>query len=250
MNKVNELLGSPLEVNLQCDIIYDNTSNIISNSRTNRLLNLENINNTKLIKTELLQALKKQKKKLKESLFIVSTKYDKINKKYNFMSILIMIISAVMTNIEAFRLMLTEYLVEINSTIKDNIETIRFSVNVVLLVFGTIITILSSAIRFRNYKDKMEKLKNGQSILFKYKMLYDKQKDLILYFNIDELDNKFYKKFQQKIDEYNKEIKDLNILEDIRNEDILKIKKYKSLYDCEIEKIKKNKKEILNKLKA
>jgi len=95
----------------------------------------------------------------------------------------------------------------------------------------------------------MEKIKNIQNTLFNHKILLNKQKELIKYFEInnDYCDETFKKLFKKVID-YNNQIKDINIFENIRINDIVKYNKFKITYDIEIQKLILNKKVKLLKI--
>jgi hypothetical protein len=106
------------------------------------------------------------------------------------------------------------------------------------LFLGTLLKILSSIVKFRNYRENMEKLKNIHDILFNYKNLYNKQKDLIDYFK---LSNNFtielLDKLVENVETINKEIKDINIFENIRIKDIIKFNRIKVQHDIELKKL-------------
>jgi hypothetical protein len=89
----------------------------------------------------------------------------------------------------------------------------------------------------------MEKLKNMQSSYNKYKLNYEKQeRDMILYFDsANYIDPLKYNQFKTILDEYNKEIKDINFYEDIRTKEIIKLNKVKADYDIKLKNINKTK---------
>ena len=152
-----------------------------------------------------------------------------------------MIISTISTLIEAIRLTMIEYIKE--NAILINIDTFTLIMNTYLLAAGTTISILSSLVRFKNYREIMEKLKNIQNIYIKHKLNYEKQeRDMILYFDSNnEIDNEKYQNFKNILTEYNKEIKEINFFEDIRTNQIIKLNKIKALYDIQLKDIIKNK---------
>ena len=192
-------------------------------------------------KNELIDIISKSRKKINDNLFLISAKYDDIYNKYNKISISIMIISTVSTFIEAIRLTMVQYIKD--NAILINTDTFTLIMNIYLLMAGTIVTILSTLVRFKNYREIMEKLKNMQTIYNKYKLNYEKQeRDMVLYFDsINEIDNIKYQNFKNILDEYNKEIKDINFFEDIRTNEIIKLNKVKALYDIQLKDITKNK---------
>jgi hypothetical protein len=68
--------------------------------------------------------------------------------------------------------------------------------------------------------------------------LYDKQRDLIKFHKINNiLTDEVYEKLKETIEEYNKEIKDISIFENIRNGDILKFNKIKVEHDIKMQKM-------------
>ena len=192
-------------------------------------------------KNELMDIIVKSRKRINDNLFLISAKYDNIYYKYNAISISIMIISTISTLIEAIRLTMIEYIKE--NAILINIDTFTLIMNTYLLAAGTTISILSSLVRFKNYREIMEKLKNIQNIYIKHKLNYEKQeRDMILYFDSNnELDNEKYQNFKNILTEYNKEIKEINFFEDIRTNQIIKLNKIKALYDIQLKDIIKDK---------
>ena len=87
----------------------------------------------------------------------------------------------------------------------------------------------------------MDKLKLIHDTLFNYKNLYDKEKNLIQYYKINnELNQEVFKKIQDTIEEYNKEIKNINIFENIRNTDIIKFNKIKVNHDLRLHQLASN----------
>ena len=190
---------------------------------------------------KLLKSIKENKKKLNTSLYIISSKYDLIYFRYNRISLLILIISTLTTFIEAIRLTLINY----QNDIKDNSmqmiiskETISLIINMFSLFLGTCLTILSSIVKFRNYRENMEKLKNIHDILFNYKMMYNKQIDLIEYFTLsNNLTTELFDKLVENVETINKEIKDVNIFENIRIKDIIKFNKIKADHDIQLKKL-------------
>jgi hypothetical protein len=112
------------------------------------------------------------------------------------------------------------------------------------LLLGTLLTILSSIVKFRNYRENMEKLKNIHDTLFNYKISYNKQKDLIDYFTMsNSLTVELFDKLVENVEIMNKEIKDINIFENIRIKDIIKFNRIKINHDIELKKMT-NKREL------
>ena len=215
---------------------YNNNCNIVSFRKNNSFYNTCNLILIK--KDKLLMFIKESKIKVNNYLFIITSKYDNLYYKYNTITLFVLVLSTIITFNEALRLTFINY---INSNDNTNLSAplISLILNIISLCFGTLLTILSSIIKFKNYSIKMENLKKMQEILFNYKNLYNKQKQLIIFFDIngiftDELFDNLY----NKIIEYNNDIKEINIFEEIRVNDLTKIYNNKQKHDIEIEKIK------------
>jgi hypothetical protein len=190
---------------------------------------------------KLLDLIKDNKKKITNNLYIISCKYDIIYYRYNSISLSLLIISTIITFIEAIRLTIVNYDTQFQgSEISKHIsqDTISLIINCVSLSLSTILTILSSIARFKNYKENMDKLKVVHDTLFNYKNLYDKEKDLIHYYMINnELNYEIFKKIQDTIEDYNKEIKSINIFDNIRNTDIIKFNNIKVNHDLRLHQL-------------
>jgi len=248
--------GMPMTSKLKADFV--NISATTPTSKEDRLLTLYEFsekNQNRECQTEtsdasneisyrrdkLIKSIKENKKKLNTSLYIISSKYDLIYFRYNRISLLILIISTITTFIEAIRLTLINY----QNDIKDNQmqmiiskETISLIINMFSLFLGTCLTVLSSIVKFRNYRENMEKLKNIHDILFNYKMMYNKQLDLIEYFTFsNNLTIELFDKLVENVETINKEIKDVNIFENIRIKDIIKFNKIKADHDIQLKKL-------------
>jgi hypothetical protein len=152
-----------------------------------------------------------------------------------------LIVSTITTFIEAIRLTLINY----QNDTKDNQmqmiiskETISLIISMFSLFLGTFLTILSSIVKFRNYRENMEKLKNIHDVLFNYKIMYNKQLDLIEFFTLsNSLTVELFDKLVENVETINKEIKDINIFENIRIKDIIKFNKIKADHDVQLKKL-------------
>ena len=141
--------------------------------------NKTNNNNNIFIKTnELLSRIIDSKNEASTRLFMVTEAYDKYNKEYYIISLTILILSSIITFIEALRLSIID---SKNKDIISNSNNINFTLHILLLINGTIITILSSIIRFKNYREFLEGLKDAQLQLVKYKNKYMRQYYIIKY---------------------------------------------------------------------
>ena len=246
----NNLNSPNVIININDD--EHNFNNIIEDYDSSNIFNQSILINEK--KNKLLEFIKESKKKVNTSLYIISCKYDRICFKYNLISLLILILSTVITFIEALKLTIVSYINDNNIIITISSDEINMIINITELFLGTLLTILSSIIKFKNYRDIMEKLKNTQGLLFNYKCLYNKQKKIIIFYEISgNINNDVFNKIYNKIIDYNNEIKEINIFEDIRINDIIKFNKFKVKHDLKLDKLHKNKEikelELLNDLK-
>ena len=194
-------------------------------------------NNNINIKTdELLSRIIDSKNETSTRLFMVTEAYDKYNKEYYIISLTILILSSIITFIEAVRLSIID---KKNINIISNSNTINFTLHILLLVNGTIITILSSIIRFKNYREFLEGLKDAQLQLVKYKNKYMRQYYIIKYNfvnkNIQEQD---IIKISDKITLYDRSVKSINYFQFIKNADIIRYNKTKAKFDVSIFEIK------------
>ena len=121
---------------------------------------------------ELLTRIIDSKNETSTRLFMVTEAYDKYNREYYIISLTILILSSVITFIEAIRLSIisNDYM-----NISKYSDLINFILHILLLTNGTIITILSSIIRFKNYREFLEGLKDAQLQLVKFKNKYMRQ---------------------------------------------------------------------------
>jgi len=221
---------------------FNDKRNSVSQTESSDIYNDINYRKDKLYKT-----IKENKKKITTSLYIISAKYDLIYFRYNRISLLILIISTITTFIEAIRLTLINYQndnADSEMSMVISKSTISLIINMISLLLGTLLTILSSIVKFRNYRENMEKLKNIHDTLFNYKISYNKQKDLIDYFTMsNSLTIELFDKLVENVENMNKEIKDINIFENIRIKDIIKFNRIKVQHDIELKKLT-NKREL------
>jgi hypothetical protein len=221
---------------------FNDKRNSVSQTESSDIYNDINYRKDKLYKT-----IKENKKKITTSLYIISAKYDLIYFRYNRISLLILIISTITTFIEAIRLTLINYQndnIDSEMSVVISKSTISLIINMISLLLGTLLTILSSIVKFRNYRENMEKLKNIHDTLFNYKISYNKQKDLIDYFTMsNSLTVELFDKLVENVENMNKEIKDINIFENIRIKDIIKFNRIKIDHDIELKKMT-NKREL------
>jgi len=231
----NYIQTAPPSSSVSADIVEINYD-------VNRTLSTENSGNSENEKiNKLSELIIENKKKISNNIYIISCKYDSICHKYNSISLSLLIISTIITFIEAIRLTIVNYDTQSNeSHIGKYIsqETISLIINCLSLSLSTILTILSSIARFKNYKENMDKLKTIRDLLFNYKNLYNKQQDLLKYFKItNTLTNDVFEKIKDTISDYDNELKGINIFENIRNTDIIKFNKIKVSHDIYLQKL-------------
>ena len=87
-----------------------------------------------------------------------------------------------------------------------------------------------------------EKLKNDQKTLSKYRLIYDKELELIKHLELkNKFDDEAYNIFYEKIKDYNKDVKEMNICEDVRNTDLIRVNIEKANFESKLNEIYKNK---------
>jgi len=187
---------------------------------------------------ELLTRIIDSKNETSTRLFMVTEAYDKYNREYYIISLTILILSSVITFIEAIRLSIisNDYM-----NISKYSDLINFILHILLLTNGTIITILSSIIRFKNYREFLEGLKDAQLQLVKFKNKYMRQYYIIKYNYINKIieDNEILK-ISDKISSYDRVVKSINYFQFIKNKDIIRYNKLKAKFDISIFEIKTN----------
>lgn len=218
--------------NYLLDMNTNETDNQIDNDSLQKLRKLNEINYKKIIlkRNQLLERINTSKNETSTRLFIVTEAYDKFNKEYYYLSLTILILSSVITFIEAIRLIVTmEY----------NNKILTLHLNILLLIIATIITILSSIIRFKNYREILEGLKQSQSTLVLYKNKYLRQFNRISYnYILNSISENELIKISDKITLYDKIVKSINYFQFIKNNDIIRYNNNKAKFDLKIYKIK------------
>tara|TARA_B110000858_G_scaffold129368_1_gene147111 strand:- start:471 stop:1331 length:861 start_codon:yes stop_codon:yes gene_type:complete len=193
-------------------------------------------NNINIKIDELLLRIIDSKNESSTRLFMVTEAYDKYNREYYIISLTILVLSSIITFIEAIRLLIIS---NENYNLITNNYTINFTLHILLLVNGTVITILSSIIRFKNYREFLEGLKDAQLQLVKYKNKYMKQYYIIKYNYINKIINETdILKISDKISSYNRVVKSINYFQFIKNNDIIRYNKTKAKFDISIFEIK------------
>ena len=80
----------------------------------------------------LLNNISNEKDKVNDKIFIITSAYDKIYKKYNGISLVVLILSSIATLFEALRLSIVDYIAKQQPSI--NTETISFIMNLSILL--------------------------------------------------------------------------------------------------------------------
>tara|TARA_Y100000389_G_scaffold56128_1_gene52036 strand:+ start:8266 stop:9120 length:855 start_codon:yes stop_codon:yes gene_type:complete len=185
---------------------------------------------------ELLSRIIDSKNESSTRLFMVTEAYDKYNREYYIISLTILVLSSVITFMEAIRLLI---ITNENSNLITNNDTINLTLHILLLLNGTIITILSSIIRFKNYREFLEGLKDAQLQLVKYKNKYMRQYYIIKYNYINKIiEEADIIKISDKITLYDRVVKSINYFQFIKNSDIIRYNKIKAQFDVSIFEIK------------
>ena len=184
---------------------------------------------------DLLCNIASEKKKINGKIFIISSAYDKIYKKYNMFSLSMLILSSVTTAFEALRLSTIDLL---NKSEVTNIDSFSFVMNTFILILGTVITILSGIVRFRNYRETLEQLKDIQIKLIGFRDKYKKKMHKVLnLLSIDNLSTNDVYELKKKLEEYDTSITNINISQHLRNDEILRYTKYKAQFEIEMKKV-------------
>jgi len=189
--------------------------------------------------------------KTKTKLFIATAAYDKYYKKYYRITLVLFILSSFVTFIEALRLIIVEN-VNKSDQILININLLNTLINVLILSLGIVITILSSYIRFKNYREILEELREKQNIIIEYIDKYKKQKNNLEYIyqiKEDDINFKEIEKIKNDIAEYDTKIESTNILEYLTTKDIIKFNDYKGDFEFKINEIVLKYKKKLKTLK-
>jgi hypothetical protein len=220
------------------DEIKQKLPQLLSNDYiTSKLLQKSEENKQYEAVVDLLNHISTDKEKTNDKLFIISAAYDKVNKKFNEISLCILILSSIVTLIEAFRLSIVEFVSNNPSWLANN-DIISFIMNIITLSIGTVITVLSSIIRFKNYREILEQLKDKQGLLIAYREKYNKKYEKVLnLLAFDNLTPEDIGSINEKISEYDNDIKTINVMEYLKNDDIIRFNKYKAYFDFEIRKI-------------
>jgi uncharacterized integral membrane protein len=176
----------------------------------------------------------KKTDKISDKLQYVSIKFDIVKNKFNSYSLTILVVSAMITLSDALKLLIIQFIGKNDLNIDPN--TIDFVLNILSLMMGTYMTVIASIIRFQNYREKMEKLKEMQDKLIHVKALYNREL-AVLRLNKNE-EKTLVEDVQDKLSEYDSIIDEVNIISEITNEEMIVFSKKISDFKLKITAIK------------
>ena len=181
--------------------------------------------------------------KIKNQLFIALVAYDEYYKKYYTITLILFITSSLVTFIEALRLIIIEYINKNDQLlIMINEKLLTTLINVLVLVLGILITILSSVIRLKNYREILEKLREKQNIMIEYIDKYKKQKDNLEFLHLtkeNDIEIEEIEKIKNEVAKYDTILVSTNILQFLTTKDLIRYNKYKKNYDIELKELNK-----------
>ena len=178
--------------------------------------------------------------KIKNQLFIALVAYDEYYKKYYTITLILFITSSLVTFIEALRLIIIEYINK-NDQLVINEKLLTTLINVLVLSLGILITILSSVIRFKNYREILEKLREKQNIMIEYIDKYNKQRNNLEFLHLtkeDDIEIEEIEKIKNDIAKYDTILVSTNILQFLTTTDLIRYNKYKIKFDKKLKKLK------------
>jgi len=176
----------------------------------------------------------KKTDKISDKLQYVSLKFDIVKNKFNSYSLTILVVSAMITLSDALKLLILQFVGKNNLNIDPN--TIDFVLNILSLMMGTYMTVIASIIRFQNYREKMEKLKEMQDKLIHVKALYNREL-AVLRLNKNE-EKTLVEDVQDKLSEYDSIVDEVNIISEITNKEMIVFSKKMSDFKLQITTIK------------
>lgn len=176
----------------------------------------------------------KKTDKISDKLQYVSLKFDIVKNKFNSYSLTILVVSAMITLSDALKLLILQFVGKNNLNIDPN--TIDFVLNILSLMMGTYMTVIASIIRFQNYREKMEKLKEMQDKLIHVKALYNREL-AVLRLNKNE-EKTLVEDVQDKLSEYDSIVDEVNIISEITNKEMIVFSKKISDFKLQITTIK------------
>jgi hypothetical protein len=111
-----------------------------------------------------------------------------------------------------------------------NEQLLTTLVNVLVLSLGILITILTSFVRFKNYREILEELREKQNIMIGYIDKYNKQKNNLEFLyqtKEDDIKIEEIEKIKNDIAEYDTILVSTNILQFLTTQDIIKFNNFR-----------------------
>ena len=172
---------------------------------------------------------------IRDKLQFISLKYDRVKDWFNLYSLILLVMSAVITLNDALKLLMVKYIGDNDITSVDP-EMIDFMMNIASLCMGTYMTVVASIIRFKNYREKMEKLGQMQDKFIHTRAQYNREMSIL---NLNKNETKsVLDDVNDRLSEYDQVINEVNILSEISNEEMLIFTKKTSNFKVELNKIK------------
>lgn len=172
---------------------------------------------------------------IRDKLQFISLKYDRVKDWFNLYSLILLVMSAVITLNDALKLLMVKYIGD-NDIMSVDPEMIDFMMNIASLCMGTYMTIVASIIRFKNYREKMEKLGQMQDKFIHTRAQYNREMSIL---NLNKNETKsVLDDVNDRLSEYDQVINEVNILSEISNEEMLIFTKKTSNFKVELNKIK------------
>jgi len=195
--------------------------------------------------------------KIKNQLFIALVAYDEYYKRYYLLTLILFYFSSLVTFIEALRLIIIEYVNKSDKDDKDdqlliNVNLLSTIINVLVLYFGIMITVLTSIVRFKNYREILEKLREKQNIMIEYIDKYKKQKDNLEFIHLTKVEDikiEEIEKIKNDIAKYDTILVSTNILQFLTTTDLIRYNKYKIKFDKKLKKLKDEDEDIPSRRK-
>lgn len=182
---------------------------------------------------------------IRDKLQFISLKYDRVKEWFNMYSLILLVMSAIITLNDALKLLMVKYISDHNVT-NVNPDVIDFVMNIASLCMGTYMTVVASIIRFKNYREKMEKLGQMQDKFIHTRAQYNRELGIL---NLNKNESKsVLDDVNDRLSEYDQIINEVNILSEITNEEMLIFTKKTSNFKLELNKIKLDENKKLNSM--
>lgn len=169
-NKEKENIKKELEIslnNLKSDVEIIKKDELISLTISKN--NLDN---------RLTKCLEEQTK----NIIIARRSYHNINNKYWWSSIFILVLSSIITFIEALRLI-------IENTENKKIKELTYIISISSIFIGILITIITGYIKFNDYQNKLEIISSRLSLLLQYQKKIEVMKFQLTTYTLPKIDN-------------------------------------------------------------